>query len=69
MGDLVMFPMTYVSLAKGERTAGVIYANSSGKVVNVIDLPLSWLGTDGTLAVTRLISAGWKETRRGKVKQ
>ena len=67
MGELVMFPMTYVSLSKGERTAGIIYANSSGRVVNVIDLPLSWIGQDGTLAVTRLVSAGWKEDRRGKV--
>lgn len=63
-----MYPMTYVSLSKGERTAGIIMANSSKRVINVIDLPLSWLHSDATLAITRLISAGWKEESRGKVK-
>jgi len=69
MGELVMFPMTYVSLSKGERTCFIIYADSSGRVVNVEGLPLSWMNSDATLAITRLISAGWKETGRGKLRE
>ena len=62
-----MFPMEYVSFEKEGRTCSVIYAKSSGKVVNLIDLPPSWLHTDSTLAITRLLSAQWVETGRGKV--
>jgi len=68
MGELVLFPMRYVSLKKEKRTCTVIYAISSGRIINLIDLPLSWLHTDATLAVTRLISAGWKEEGRGEAK-
>lgn len=69
MGELVMFPMEYVSFEKEERTCTIIKAKSSDRVVSVIDLPPSWVTTDGTLATTRLISAGWKETGRGKVQE
>ena len=69
MGELKMFPMTYVSLSKGERTCSVVYANSSGRIVNVIGLPDSWLHGDGTLGVTRLRSAGWEEEGRGEVEE
>lgn len=64
-----MFPMEYVSLKKEERTCSIVFANSSKRILNVVDLPDSWLNTDATLGLTRLISAGWKEVSRGKVKE
>lgn len=67
MGEVKLFPMTYVSLEKEGRTASLVYADSSGLMVNVIDLPLTWVHSDAVLGVTRLISAGWVETGRGKV--
>jgi hypothetical protein len=68
MGDLVPFPMTYCSLDKGERSVSLVWAESSKRVLYVKgDLPPSWIQTDATLAVTRLISAGWTEVARGKV--
>jgi hypothetical protein len=69
MGELVMFPMTYVSLEKGKRTCSVAFANSSKRILWVVDLPDSWVHMDATLGVTRLRSAGWEEVGRGKVKE
>ena len=63
-----MFPMTFCSLEKGEHSASLVWADSSLRVLYVAgDLPISWQGVDATQAVTRLLSAGWKEEVRGKV--
>ena len=63
-----MFPMMYAHLEKDGRTASLVYADSSQRIINIIgDLPQTWLNSDATLGITRLISAGWKETGRGKV--
>jgi hypothetical protein len=68
MGELVVYPMTYVSLEKGERSVSLVYANSSKRILYVEgDLPETWVNTDATLAQTRLKSAGWEEVARGKV--
>jgi hypothetical protein len=68
MGELVMFPMVWVTLKKEERTCTVIYAKSSDRIINVTGLPHTWLNTDATLGLTRLKSAGWEQTGTGKVK-
>jgi hypothetical protein len=62
-----MFPMVWVTLQKEERTCTVVYAVSSNRIVNVIDLPESWLNTDATLGLTRLKSAGWSQLGTGRV--
>ena len=68
MAELIMFPMTYASLEKEGRSVSLIWANSSKRIISITgDGPLSWLNTDATLAITRLISAGWVEDSRGKV--
>ena len=68
MGEVKMFPMTFVHLEKDGRTASIVYADSSKRVIGVVgDLPVTFMNQDATLCVTRLISAGWKETSRGKV--
>lgn len=68
MGELKMFPMTYVSFTKKDRTVGLVFANSSKRIISTIgDLPDSWMHTDAELATTRLVSAGWKEVSRRKV--
>ena len=69
MGELIMYPMTYAFLEKGEREVSLVWADSSKIVLYVTgDLPETWVGTDATLALTRLVSAGWEEVSRGKVK-
>ena len=68
MSTLIMYPMTFCSLEKGERSVSLVWANSSKLILYVEgDLPESWVRTDATLAITRLISAGWVETARGEV--
>jgi hypothetical protein len=68
--NIIMYPMTYCSLKKGERTVSLVWANSSGLILYVEgDLPETWVRTDATLAITRLLSAGWVETGRGKVEE
>ena len=63
-----MFPMMCAHLEKDGRTASIVYADSSKRVIGVIgDLPMTFMHTDATLCITRLVSAGWKETSRGKV--
>jgi len=63
-----MFPMECVHLEKDGRTASIVYADSSKRVLGVVgDLPITFIHADATLCITRLISAGWKETSRGKV--
>ena len=68
MGEMVLFPMSYASLEKGERAVSLVWADSSKRIMYVEgDLPESWLHTDATLAITRLRSAGWAELKRGRV--
>ena len=67
MAEIIMFPMEYACLEKDERTCSLIWATSSKRIVQTLDLPPSWLYSDATLALTRLISAGWVENGRGKV--
>ena len=70
MNELIMFPMTYATLTKGERSASLVWADSSKRILSAAgDLPPTWVGTDATLAITRLISAGWVEASRGKVEE
>ena len=67
MGELIMYPMRYASFEKGERTCSIVWAKSSMRILQVMELPSSWEGGDATVAITRLTSAGWEETGRGKV--
>lgn len=69
MAEIIMFPMEYVSFQKENRTCSLICATCSKRVVKVIDLPITWEHTDYTLAITRLLSAGWEEIGRGKVQR
>lgn len=70
MGKIVMFPMTYATLEKEERSVSLVWANNGKLIINLTgDIPTTWLGTDATLAITRLLSAGWVETSRGKVEK
>ena len=63
-----MYPMSYISLEKEDRSIGLVWADSSKRILSVIEAPITWIGTDITLAITRLRSAGWEEVSRGKVK-
>lgn len=68
MEEIVVFPMTCVSFTKKDRTVGLVFADSSKRIINTIgELPGTWLYTDSELAITRLLSAGWEEASRGKV--
>jgi len=70
MNELVIYPMTFASLEKGKRNVSLVWADSSKLILYVQgDLPETWVRTDSSLAITRLLSAGWVETSRGKVEE
>ena len=69
MGEVKMFPMTSVSLEKGEAECSLVFANGSKRILWVTGLPDSWTHMDATLGITRLRSAGWEEVGRGKVEE
>jgi hypothetical protein len=60
--------MIYVRFERGEHMLVLTFADSSKKIIAVLgDAPRTWITEDFELAATRLLSAGWEETNRGKV--
>ena len=70
MGDLVMFPMTYASFEKGEHSVSIVWANSSGRMVNVVsDTDIDYEPQDFTIIISRLLREGWIQVGRGEVNE
>ena len=65
-----MYPMSYASFTREGRSVGLVWADSTERVVSVLgDLPDSWLRTDATVARIRLDRAGWELVSEGKVEE
>lgn len=62
-----MFPMMYATFTKDDRTAYLVWATSSGRIIQVNELPESWVNTDADLGRARLKSAGWRLESEGAV--